>query len=131
MKKIHIFLFLLIMISNLSFANNDIRNKCKEFSGNIEKSALSLDFKKNILFESGVLWKVTTPNKKINYLYGTMHSQDYSVSRYPPEVRLALVNSKKLILEIIPNHQANVAYIDSMYFKDGKQLNHILEEVFL
>ena len=65
------------MISNLSFSNNDIRNKSKEFSGNIKKSALSLDFKKNILFESGVLWKVTTPNKKINYLYRTMHSQDY------------------------------------------------------
>ncbi len=130
MKRIHIVLFLLMMISNLSFANNDIRNKCKELSENIEKSALSLDFKNNILFESGVLWKVTTPNKKINYLFGTMHSQDYSVSRYPPEVRLALVNSKKLILEIIPNNKANVAYIDSMYFKGGKQLNHILEEVF-
>ena len=130
MKKIRIALFLLMMISNLSFANNDIRNKCKEFSGNIEKSAISLDFKKNILFESGVLWKVTTPNKKINYLFGTMHAQDYSVSRYPPEVRLALVNSKKLILEIIPSNQENIAYIDKMYLKNGKQLNHILEDVF-
>ncbi len=130
MKKKHTVLFLLIIISNLSFANNDIRNKCKEFSGNIEKSALNVDFKKNTLFKSGVLWEVTTPNKKINYLFGTMHSQDYSVSRYPPEVRLALVNSKKLIFEIIPSYQANAAYIDNMYFKDGKQLNHILEEVF-
>ena len=119
-----------MIFSNLSFANNDIRKECKKFLGHIEKSALSLDFKKNILFESGVLWAVTTPTKKINYLFGTMHSQDYSVSRYPPEVRLALLNSKKLILEIIPNNQENISYIDNMYFKDGKQLDHILEEVF-
>lgn len=130
MKKIHIVFFFLMIFSNLSFANNDIRKECKKFLGHIEKSALSLDFKKNILFESGVLWAVTTPTKKINYLFGTMHSQDYSVSRYPPEVRLALLNSKKLILEIIPNNQENISYIDNMYFKDGKQLDHILEEVF-
>ena len=80
----------------------------------------------NQTFDKGLLWKVEKDDR-VNYLFGTMHSQDYAVSKFPPEVRLALVKSKTLIMETIPNEAANQTFIDMMYFKDGQQLNNLLE----
>lgn len=80
----------------------------------------------NTNFDKGLLWKIEKDDK-VNYLFGTMHSQDYAVSKFPPKVRLALVKSKTLILETIPNEAANQTFIDMMYFKDGQQLDSLLE----
>ena len=90
-------IFFLFAISSPSLSK-DINTECKEFIKNSEISENNANQKEKLLFEKGVLWKVITPKNKVNYLYGTMHSQDYLVSKYPHEVKHVLVSSKKLIL---------------------------------
>tara|TARA_Y100000996_G_C22492533_1_gene630826 strand:- start:210 stop:1154 length:945 start_codon:yes stop_codon:yes gene_type:complete len=122
-------IFFLFAISSPSLSK-DINTECKEFIKNSEISENNANQKEKLLFEKGVLWKVITPKNKINYLYGTMHSQDYLVSKYPHEVKHVLVSSKKLILEVIPDNISNSVYIDRMYYKNSKRLDQILDGVF-
>jgi uncharacterized protein len=129
MNNIEILLFCLLIIPISSYAENDLSNTCKDFTSNIESSDANPVQIENLHFKKGLLWKIESPEGKINYLFGTMHSQDYAVSKFPPEVRLALVKSKTLILETIPDEKANQAFINMMYFKDGQQLDNLLEEV--
>ncbi len=88
-------------------------------------------------FSSGLLWKIETPAGQSNYLFGTMHSQDRAVSRFPPDVRLALAQSQPFIIESVLTEESNKVFFDSIFFKDGELLSdmisppiyHYLQEV--
>ena len=82
MKYAYLFLLNIFIIHNLSFANDDIDNLCKEFLDSSKNTAINLMYSEDILFKTGVLWKITSPKKLTNYMYGTIHSQDYSVSKF-------------------------------------------------
>ena len=129
MIKIFSLFFVLFVISKYSFANN-LNNECKAFIKNVETSENKNTTDIKNLFKTGVLWEVITPDNRKNYLFGTIHSQDYLVSKYPSEVGLALVNSKKLLLEVIPDNVANIMYENRMHYKNNVQLNDILDKVF-
>jgi len=131
MNNIEIFLFCLLIIPISSLAENDLSGACKDFTKNIEKSRTNntnTAQNQSIPYKTGLLWKTETPDGKINYLFGTMHSQDYAVSKYPSQVRLALVKSKTFLMETIPNEEANQAFINNMYFKDSQQLDNLLDQ---
>jgi len=128
MKYIYLLIFNIFTTQNLSFASDNTENICKEFSIPSKETEIYSNYNKNTIFKSGVLWKVISPNKKINHLFGTIHSQEYSVTKFSPEVRLALVRSKKLILETIPSDNANIIYKNKMYYKNGNQLKDLLEK---
>ncbi|MBL1142375.1 MAG: TraB/GumN family protein [Proteobacteria bacterium] len=81
-------------------------------------------------FNKGLLWKIEKDGKE-NYIFGTMHSQDYAVSPIPPKVRLALAKSNTLLIETIPNEEANQTFLNMMYFKDKQRLDHLLEPALL
>ena len=127
----HYLFFILFAFSNTVFSSEtqSIQSVCAPFVSEIEAKAGLKTFS-DIEFKKGVLWQVDTPEGKTNYLFGTMHSQDYAVSKYPPQVRLALVRSKVLLMETIPNEEANQSFINNMFFKDGQQLNELLEQPF-
>jgi len=88
-------------------------------------------------FSSGLLWKIETPTGQSNYLFGTIHSQDRSVSQFPPFVRLALAKSQPFIIESVLTEESNKVFFDSIFFKDGQLLSdnifpsiyHYLQEV--
>ncbi len=122
-------MFCLLIIPILLHADTDLSGICKEFTSNIENSDSNSTHIQDSPFKTGILWKIESTEGKINYLFGTIHSQDYAVTKYPPPVRLTLVKSKILILETIPDEQANQAFINMMYFKDGQQLDNMLEEI--
>lgn len=128
MNNIVIFLFCLLIIPISTLAEDTFSNICKDFTANIEDSAANTAPEQDIPFNTGLLWKIVSPTGKINHLFGTMHSQDYAVSQFSGQVRLALVKSKTLILETIPNEAANQAFINMMFFKDGQQLDNLLEQ---
>lgn len=123
------FLIALFLASNFVFASGqeDIHSACAPFISEHGKDKSSSS---DIKFKKGLLWKIETPDGKINYLFGTMHSQDYAVSKYPPQVRLALVRSNVLLMETIPNEEANQSFINNMYFKQGEKLSKLLEPPF-
>jgi len=130
MKYIYLLILNILVFQNLLLANDNIELLCKEFLVSSKNTESNSKHNKDILFKTGVLWKIISPEKNTNYLYGTIHSQDYSVSKIPYEVRLALVKSKKLILEIIPDNKANMVYENMIYYKNGKQLDELLEKAF-
>jgi uncharacterized protein len=127
MNNIVIYLLCLLIIPASSYAEPSLSDVCKEFRSFPEKTSKRVTLNQASPFKKGLLWRIETPEGKINYLFGTMHSQDYAVSRFSPEVRLALVKSKTLILETIPDEEANQTFINMMYFKDEQQLDNMLE----
>jgi len=92
---------------------------------------------RNDEFSNGLLWKIETPTGQSNYLFGTIHSQDRAVSRFPPYVRLALAKSQPFIIESVLTEESNKVFFDSIFFKDGQLLSdmispsiyHYLQEV--
>jgi uncharacterized protein len=123
-------MFCLLIIPTFTYAEPNLPVVCKDFRSFPEKTDENTAQNQTTPYKKGLLWKIENPEGKINYLFGTMHSQDYAVSKFPPEVRLALVKSKTLIMETIPNDEANQTFINMMYFKDGRQLDHMLEADF-
>lgn len=123
--------FSLLFILQLSYAGETSHpiSLCDEFVSYEDKVKTDTN-KLDLKFKKGVLWKIEKDGK-VNYLFGTIHSQDYSVSKYPPQVRLALIKSKLLLMETIPDQQANDTFIDMMFFKDGQQLEKLLEPALL
>jgi uncharacterized protein len=127
MNNIAIFLFCLLIIPVLSPAENDLSDTCREFTSVLENSDTNESQIENSLFKTGLLWEVESPEGKTNYLFGTIHSQDYAVSEIPTKVRLVLVKSKTLLMETIPNEAANQTFLNMMYFKDKQRLDLLLE----
>ena len=130
MKYIYLLIFSLFEIHNFSLANENIDNLCEEFLISPKYKTTDTINNENILFKTGVLWKVITPKNATNYLYGTIHSQEYSVSNIPYEVRVNLIKSKKLILEVIPDENANISYKNSIYHDNGKNIDELLGKPF-
>ena len=79
-------------------------------------------------YKKGMLWKVKKENKT-NYVFGTIHSQDYTVSNIPPPVRLALLKTRLLLMETVPDESANQIFFSHMYFKDDTRLDNYLDPV--
>lgn len=126
------YLFLALLITSdivLASEKQNIQIACEPFVSQVEAGNQS-KLHAEIKYKTGVLWGIETPDGKTNYLFGTMHSQDYAVSKYPPQVRLALVRSKVLLMETVPDERANQSFINNMYFKNGEKLNEILETPF-
>ncbi|MGB1800916.1 MAG: TraB/GumN family protein [Gammaproteobacteria bacterium] len=123
--------FKLLLLTNIVLASEqqDIQMACEPFLSQVEPEHQSKP-STNIKYKTGLLWEIETPNGKTNYLFGTMHSQDYAVSKYPPPVRLALVKSKVLLMETVPDERASQSFINNIYFKDNEKLNEILETPF-
>lgn len=124
-----------LIFSTSSYAENHSETQfsqtCKEFRDVLEKPDGTASSKKDAIYKKGVLWKVESNEGNVNYLFGTMHSQDYAVSEIPPPVRLAVVKSKTLFMETIPNEEANQAFLNMMYFKDKQRLDSLLEPELL
>jgi len=77
-------------------------------------------------YATGLLWKAEKEDKT-NYILGTIHSQDYAVTRFSPPVRLALIQTRTLLMETIPGDKANQTFFNNMYFEDETRLDQLLE----
>ena len=80
----------------------------------------------SIPYDAGLLWKIEK-NDTVNHLFGTMHSQDRRVTLLPPQVLLAIVQSKTIVMEVIPNQQANEIFTTSMYFSGDKSISELID----
>lgn len=114
-----------------SHAIGQLAKTCEPFRAVIDKTGNDTPELNTTRFKKGLLWKIENPEGLTNYLFGTMHSQDYAISRIPPPVRLALAKSKTLLIETIPNEEANQAFLNNMYFKDKQRLDTLLEPELL
>lgn len=127
MNNIAIYLFCLSIMPSLSYAQDSLSEACGDFRSVIEDSEKNVRQNQNTHYKNGLLWKIEDSQGKINYLFGTMHSQDTVVSTIPALVRKALIDSKLFLMETIPDQSANQAFLNMMTFKEGQRLDHLLE----
>ncbi len=124
-------LLCLLIIPISSLANSELAETCKDFRAVLEDIDVNDSKKDNVRFKKGLLWRVESPNGRTNYLFGTIHSQDPKVSEIHPKIRSALVKSKILLMETIPNEEADQSFLNAMYFKNKQRLKTLLEPVLL
>jgi uncharacterized protein YbaP (TraB family) len=127
MNNIYILLNCLVFISLSSYADEAVHDLCSEYSQIKGNSDISSTQTVEILYRKGLLWKIENTDGDISYLFGTMHSQDYLINRLPPPVRLALAQSRSLIMEVIPDQKANKIFMDSIFFPDQNTLRDLLD----
>lgn len=124
---IRIFIYLvssLIPFALFADSQSHPMKACHEFL--IVPDAVETEQKHKVTeYQKGLLWKAEKDGKT-NYVLGTIHSQDYSVTRFSPPVRLALVKTRTLLMETIPDESANEAFFSNMYFADNTRLDELL-----
>jgi uncharacterized protein YbaP (TraB family) len=81
---------------------------------------------RDIPYGSGLLWRIESGNGPPSHIFGTMHSQDFLATRLPPQVRLALAQSTRLAMEVVPDDEANRIFFESIYFTDDRRLPDLL-----
>ena len=63
--------------------------------------------------DKGLFWKLESPEGKISYLFGTIHSDDNRVSNFPPSVDEALKNSDLFLMEAEPLANPSTLMMDN------------------
>ncbi len=77
--------------------------------------------------ERGLLWQVVSPaGGKVNYLFGTIHSEDLRVTTLPAEVQDAFNHSQHFVMEMIPDSNSMLLASQSMMLAQGRSLRGIV-----
>ena len=127
MPKLFLFLFILTnFFLSRSLAASEMPDACLPYTKD-EKPGEITRSKDSIPYGEGLLWEIQDKNGTKSYIFGTMHSQDRLITSLPPPARLALVKSRKLVMEVIPDQQANDIFNASMYFPDDRNLENMLD----
>lgn len=78
--------------------------------------------------ERGLLWRVETTQGEINYLFGTIHSEDPRVLELPGPVSQAFDSAQTLVLEMDLGAQDALAMGEVMMLPPGKNLQTLIGE---
>lgn len=135
-------LFLTLFILSSAVSSATLAELCQPYQQDIETSEPTASAQHSNLessqhpqqndeFAHGLLWKIETGTGRPNYLFGTMHSQDRAVTKFPPHVRLALAQSQSLIIETVLNDESTRVFFDSIFFRkqehDEQKLTDLIE----
>ncbi len=66
--------------------------------------------------QQGLLWRIEGAGRRPSHIFGTIHLDNPRVTAVPPAVRLSLVRSRKLMIEVVLDRQANQAYQQAIYY---------------
>ncbi len=58
--------------------------------------------------DNGLLWKLSSPNGKVSYLLGTIHTDDQRVTEFSPKVLEAFNQSEVFMLETLPPRDPSI-----------------------
>ena len=128
MLKLFLFFLLLLCPALDAHAEQDTPDICKEFVQNDDQAGGPAGSRASIPHGTGLLWKIEGSDGRQSHLFGTIHSQDRLVTNLPPPVRLALAQSRQLVMEIVPDSKANQAFSASIYFTDGATLDSLIDK---
>ena len=125
-----LFLFLLLFLSGLAYANanESLPSFCQPYissNGDHEQDSTGRD---SIPYGEGLLWQISAQNGNHAHIFGTMHSQDRLVTSVPPPVRLALVKSREFVMEVELDQHANEVFNQAIYFSDDTQLKNLVND---
>jgi uncharacterized protein YbaP (TraB family) len=77
-------------------------------------------------FSTGLLWKIEPQAGQASYLFGTMHSQDQLVTKFPPKVRLALAQNQPFVIESVLTEESNQFFFDSAFSASNEKLSDLI-----
>lgn len=100
---------------------------CEPYRQDHSEFAQITKARESIPYSDGLLWEIRNLQGAVSYLFGTMHSQDRKVTSIPPPVRLAIIKSQAIIMEVVPDQQTQQQFIESIYFKDDSNLKTMLD----
>jgi uncharacterized protein YbaP (TraB family) len=83
-------------------------------------------FAESLVNGDALLWKVTTERKAVNYIFGTVHSDDARVLQLKPAVQTAFADSERLVLEIAVSPEGMMDMMARMYRRDNSALQQDL-----
>lgn len=125
-KSAHcLFIFYIVISSQYLWAGGTLTDICLNYPYQYTDNKINPE-QSSIPYGTGLLWKIEK-NGSVSHLFGTMHSQDRRVTLLPPQVLLAIVQSKTMVMEVIPNQQANEIYTTSMYFTGDKTISDLID----
>ncbi len=73
-------------------------------------------------YTDALLWRVSK-NDIHSFVFGTMHTQDQRFNKVPPQVRVAITQSKIFLNEVEQDQAAGQTFVESMYLTGDKTLN--------
>ena len=79
-----------------------------------------------MLYEKGLLWKITKKGRKPAHLFGTMHLSDERIRDIPKPVRQALVRSDSMSIEMLLEHDDQHRVERLMSYSTGNSLDRVL-----
>ncbi len=80
----------------------------------------------NYPYADGLIWKVSKDGMT-NTIYGSIHTQEQLATRFPPQVRLAILQSRFYLMEIIVNQESNAVFQNAMFYENGDSLEGQLD----
>ena len=127
---LNLFLFLLLSLGFVhdTRAGQSTPGKCKDYIQHSDPTGDAAVARDSIPHGTGLLWKIEDSDGRQSHLFGTMHSQDRLVTALPPPVRLALAQSRQLVMEIIPDNPSSRTFAASIYFTDGTRLDTLVDK---
>ena len=123
-----VFIMTLLLVPASVFSET-LSQKCHEYRQEpaeiitLEKNQKS---EQNDEFSTGLLWKIETQEGRSSYLFGTMHSQDRLVTKFPPKVRLALARSQPFVIESVLTEASNKFFFDSAFLSSDDKLSDLI-----
>lgn len=76
--------------------------------------------------QAGLLWRISTNNRRVSYLLGTIHSEDPRVTRLKPAVIKALDASDRFVMEMILDTEAFMQFGAVMMLDAGTDLEKLV-----
>ena len=77
-------------------------------------------------FTQGLLWRVTKPGIKPNYVFGTIHIADARLADLATPVKRAFARANSLTLEFIADQYGRERFLEAAMFSDGQTLEETL-----
>ncbi|MEM7054889.1 MAG: TraB/GumN family protein [Pseudomonadota bacterium] len=74
-----------------------------------------------------VLWTVETPEGELNWLLGTIHSEDPRVLDFPPALEQVINDAERVALELMPDQAMLSELNQAMNLPQGKHLKDFIE----
>lgn len=74
-----------------------------------------------------VLWTVETPEGELNWLLGTIHSEDPRVLDFPPALQQVLKDADRVALELMPDQAMLNELNQAMNLPNGRSLKDLIE----
>lgn len=111
---------LCLPLSSSIAAENTLAAICGDYRSTETLAPPAADDIPDLRHGRGILWQVESADGSTSHLFGSLHSQDRRVTAgMPPQVRLALVRSQHMLIEVVPDAGSNQAFLDAMFADNG------------